>query len=106
MSSNDPPQVPIGSEPPRGAALQHEHWRKPWDLSSSLVKAEQFLESAGYDRGPWLVAGLAAGIAAWFALANLWQWLALIAAMLGIAMASAAWLRADGPTCWPRRRPR
>ncbi|MEQ1497170.1 MAG: ComEC/Rec2 family competence protein [Novosphingobium sp.] len=69
-------------------------------MSSALVqvaaRAEHFLESAGYDRGPWAVIGLAAGIAAWFSGANIWQWLGTIALALGIALVGFGLLRRDG----------
>ena len=100
MASDNSPLVPIGSDPPLGAALQQKHWRKLPDLSSALVRlavrAEKFLESAGYDLGPWPVAGLAGGIAAWFAGANSWQWIAVIALGLGAAIGARALLGAEG----------
>ena len=77
MASRSPPTVPFGSEDPgsepEGAALQHGPWRKLFDLSSGLDKAEQFLDAARFERAPWLVVAFAAGIGAWFALANAWQ---------------------------------
>ena len=96
MASRSTPTVPIAGQAPEGAALQHRPWRKRVHLSSGLAKAERFLDAAAFERGPWLVIGLAAGIAAWFATANAWQWLALIALCLGGAAASAAALRPDG----------
>lgn len=57
---------------------------------------EQFLGAAGFERGPWLAVAFAGGIAAWFALADRWQWLALLAGCLGTAAASLAGLRAEG----------
>lgn len=96
MASSSPPTVPLGSEVPGGAALQHWPWRKLSDLSSSLAKIERFLDAARFERAPWLVVGFAAGIALWFALANTWQWLALIALCLGGGAAVIALLRDDG----------
>ena len=100
MASDNSPLVPIGSDPPLGAALQQKHWRKPPDLSSALVRVaarvEKFLESAGYDLGPWPVAGLAVGIAAWFFGANSWQWIAAIALGLGAALGASGLLGAEG----------
>ncbi len=92
--------IPMGSDAPLGAALQHGHWRKRMNLSSGLTRAlvvvERLLESAGFDRAPWLAVGFAAGIAAWFALANSWQWLALIALCLAVMLGTLAGLRGDG----------
>lgn len=61
-----------------------------------LGAVERFLVTAGFERGPWLAVAFAGGIAAWFALANRWQWLALLGTCLAIAIASLAGLRADG----------
>lgn len=100
MASDNSPLVPIGSDPPLGAALQQKHWRKPPVLSSALVRmaaqVEKFLESADYDLGPWPVAGLAVGIAAWFAGANSWQWVAAIVLGLGFALGATALFGKDG----------
>ncbi|MDR2857082.1 MAG: ComEC family competence protein [Novosphingobium sp.] len=79
-----------------GAALQHRHWRRRGGLSSVLRGVERFLSISGFERGPWLAAVFAAGIAAWFALGNVWQWLALLAVCGAIAMASLAGFRPDG----------
>ena len=57
---------------------------------------ERFLAAAGFDRGPWLAVAFAAGIASWFVLANVWQWLALLAAGAGFAAASLAGFAHDG----------
>ena len=65
-------------------------------MSSVLGGVEQFLGRAGFDRAPWLAVAFAGGIAAWFVLDNRWQWLGLIAACLGLALASVAALRGDG----------
>lgn len=83
-------------DPDRGAALQHSHWRSRRGLSSVLEAAEQFLGTAGFDRGPWLAVAFAGGIAAWFALDNRWQWLALLAACLALVLASLLALREQG----------
>ena len=84
------------SEPPFGAALQHGPWRRRNRLSSGLEALERFLGAAGFDRAPWLAVGFAAGIAAWFDLANPRQWLALVALCLGTGLLGAAAMRADG----------
>lgn len=96
MASSSPPTVPLGNEPPFGAALQHGHWRKRADLASGLARLENFLERAGFDRAPWLVVGFAAGIASWFALDNAWEWLALLATCGGVGLGALAGFRADG----------
>ncbi|MBW8754337.1 MAG: ComEC/Rec2 family competence protein [Sphingomonadales bacterium] len=80
----------------RGAALQHRPWRRRSGLSSMLGAVERFLGAAGFDRAPWLAVGFAGGIAAWFALANRWQWLALLAGCLAVATASLTGFRAEG----------
>ena len=96
MPSEALPQVPMGSTSPSGAALQHSPWRKLLNLSSRLEQIERFLADAGVEQGPWAVAAFAAGIAAWFALANDWQWLGLIGLGLGIALAALALFRSEG----------
>jgi len=40
--------------------------------------------------------GFAGGVAAWFALPSRWEWLTLLCGSLGVALAAAAFLRADG----------
>lgn len=96
MASLVPPTVPMGDEAPGGAALQHRPWRNRANLSSGLTKVEQFLESAGFDRAPWLVVAFAAGIAGWFVLPSRWQWLAVIAACLAASLGSLACFAAHG----------
>jgi len=85
-----------GGVAPESAALQHGHWRSRYRLSSGLEALERFLASAGFDRAPWLAVAFAAGIAAWFELANARQWLALVAACLGLMLTGAAAMRRDG----------
>lgn len=73
----------------RDAAVQR-HWRKRADLSSFAAGANEILDLAGFDRGPWLVVAFAAGIGAWFMLDSPWQWMAAagLAGILGLAAAS------------------
>ncbi len=97
MARSVPPTVPMGSTAPDAAALQHGPWRNHLNLSSGVERVERFLEAAGFDRAVWLVAGFAAGIGAWFALTNLWQWLAFIAAGLALAIGTSTLIRGDGP---------
>lgn len=59
-------------------------------LASGLRRCESFLESAGFDRAPWLVVALVTGIAGWFVLPGPAQWAGLIACGLALA-ALAAW---------------
>ncbi len=65
-------------------------------MSSGLTALERFLAAAGFDRGPWLAIGYAAGICLWFGMSNRWQWLALISACLGMALASLSVMRGEG----------
>ena len=106
--------VPMGNAAPNGAALQQSHWPKRVDLSSRLASilktlvnalktGEHLLETAGFDRAPWLAVGFAGGIAAWFALANPWQWLALIATCLAAMLGAMAGLRQDGRFSYTRQ---
>ena len=81
---------------PSGAALQQGHWPKLDRLARLADALEQFLEDVGLDKGPWVAVGFGSGIALWFALANRWQWMAVIATGLGCALAALVLLRADG----------
>lgn len=65
-------------------------------MSSVPEAMERFLAHAGFDRGPWLAVAYAAGICAWFAGDNCWQWLAVLALCLAIAAVALALLRVDG----------
>jgi competence protein ComEC len=85
-----------------GAALQHRHWPSRSGLSSVADALERFLGGAGFDRGPWLAVAFAAGIAAWFALGNWWQWLALLATCLGLV--AIAWSGLGGEQRCPQLR--
>ncbi|MDE2435644.1 MAG: ComEC/Rec2 family competence protein [Sphingomonadales bacterium] len=96
MASILPPTVPSGDAAPDGAALQHSPWRKRADLSSGLAKVEHFLESAGFDRAPWMVIALATGIAAWFVLSGPWQWLGWIAGCVAMALLTLALFAGEG----------
>lgn len=84
------------SAPPVGAALQHGPWLSRWRLSSGVAAIERFLAGAGFDRAPWLAVGFAAGIVAWFDLANARQWLALVGLCGAIGLLAAALFRPDG----------
>ncbi len=86
----------MGSSAPADAALQHSSWPKLSNLSSGVARLEAGLEASGFDRAPWLVIAFAAGIAGWFVLANIWQWLALLALCAATALAGLAGLRREG----------
>ena len=103
MASDATPLVPMGDEAPPSAALQHKHWRKLPDLSSALARAEQFLSASQFELANWLVVAFAAGIAAWFAASNVWQWLGVTAAALALALGAAAALRPEGRYPFVRR---
>lgn len=64
-------------------------------MSSVAERIERFLQRAGFDRGPWLVVALAAGISAWFLLDTPWQWASFIGACLLAYIAAAAIWRGD-----------
>ena len=97
------PLVPMGDDAPDCAAPQQKHWLNPARLSSGLAHIERFLAASAFDQAPWLVVAFAAGIAGWFAGANVWQWTGLIALGLAAAMGAAACLPPDGTTPYLRR---
>jgi competence protein ComEC len=86
----------MGSPAPVDAALQHSSWRKLFNLSSGVARLEAVLEASGFDRAPWLVVAFAGGIAAWFVLGNLLQWLALLALCGATLLGALAGLHAEG----------
>ncbi|MXP42360.1 DUF4131 domain-containing protein [Altererythrobacter soli] len=94
MATRLPPLVPLGEEP-GDAALQQPPWRNRARLSSLGDAADTFLGRAGFDRGPWLAAGLAAGIIAWFVLPDAAWWVGTIAAALLLALGAVALWRGD-----------
>ncbi len=96
MVSNASPDLPTPAAVPEGAALQHGHWRKRKDLASGLRHVEHFLGASAFDRGPWLVVGLAAGIAAWFVLPSPAAWIAVISGSILISVLAAATARLNG----------
>ena len=84
--------------------MQHAHWRKALNLSSTALvgvanRAEKFIDAAGFDRAPWAVVCFGTGIALWFWLGNRWDWMALIALALGLA--AAAWGGLSGGGRYP-----
>ncbi|MBC2666397.1 ComEC/Rec2 family competence protein [Novosphingobium flavum] len=78
------------------AALQQAPWRRPAALSRLVDGLEHFVASAGFDRAPWLAVALGTGIAAWFVLGAPWQWIALLAGLLGLAGLAAMLLSREG----------
>ena len=89
------PEVPLGGGPERADAAVQRNWRSAARLSSIADRAESFLATAGFDRGPWLAVAFAGGIAAWFLLDRPWQWIAALCVAALTALASQAHWRAD-----------
>ena len=85
------------------AAMQHRTWRSFAALSRGLQRFERFLAGAAFDRAPWAAVAFAGGIAAWFALAGPWQWLALLAACGAVAAAGLAGLPSHGDFPYTRQ---
>jgi len=103
----DAPIIPMGDEASASAEAATNRLR-PWQSVARLSsggtlrqlsvlcadRCENFLSDAGFDRAPWLAVLFATGIFTWFAVANPWQWLAVIVGGLMLAMGAAA--------MWPR----
>ncbi|WP_114520023.1 ComEC/Rec2 family competence protein [Altererythrobacter sp. ZODW24] len=87
--------VPLGGTDELTNAAMQQPWRSKLRLSSIGDYAEHFLSRAGFDSGPWLAVGFAAGIALWFTFAEPWQWLAVIVTGLLVAIAASAIWRAE-----------
>ena len=68
-------------------------------MSSGLAAVERFLAHSGTDRAPWLAVAMGAGITLWFVLPGPWQWLAVLAGCLALALAALAGL--DGAGRYP-----
>lgn len=94
----DAPIIPMGEDASGDAeAASHRSatWQSGTRLSSAAGlavvggklgdRAEAFLADAGFDRAPWLAVFFGAGIFAWFALHDAWQW----AAAIGLAAFAA-----------------
>lgn len=79
-----------------GAALQHSPWRTRSGLSRGLVALERFLANAGFDRGPWLAVAFGAGICAWFALDNAFQWLSFLALCMAVICLAFGFMSESG----------
>lgn len=91
------PNVPTGGSANQGHAAVQRTWRRKVKLSSLASYFDGALQSVGFDKGPWLTVGFAAGIAIWFLLPGPWQWCAAIGgAILGsLAVAYSFRERAD-----------
>lgn len=103
MGRETMPQVPMGSDAARAAALQHGPWRMRANLSSGLEQVERFLARTGLEHAPWAVVAFSCGIAMWFLGKNVWQWLAVIAFGLGSATAALTLLSPGGGFPFIRR---
>jgi competence protein ComEC len=96
MATHAPPSVPFGRDD-ADAAVQQPPWRMAVRLSSVGDRAERFLAGAGFDRGPWLVVALMAGIVAWFVFRSPQAWVASIAAGVIVALGGVAlWRGREG----------
>lgn len=99
MATRTVPLVPLEDELGEGdravdAALQRP-WRKAGALSRGPELAERFLESASFDRAPWLTVAFAGGIAAWFVLPNPITWILWLGGWLIAAIGAIAMWRGD-----------
>ncbi|MXO74102.1 DUF4131 domain-containing protein [Altererythrobacter aerius] len=94
MAIRTVPLVPMGEEPSIDAAMQQPPWRNTLRLSTLADRAERWLDSAGFDRAPWLAVALAGGIAVWFVLARPAGWIAALSG--GLAVAALALLHWRG----------
>ena len=81
--------MPYAGGGPTGHAAVQRLWRKRWRLSSVgaafLDAAEQSLERAGFDKGPWFTVLFAVGIGSWFILPTKTSWLLMLAACAIVA---------------------
>lgn len=84
-------------DPAEGAALQHRAWRRSRRLSRGLAEIERFLDRAGFDRAPWLAVAFGTGIALWFVLPNLWQWVLLLASCVLATCSAMLWRAPEHP---------
>lgn len=103
MGRETMPQIPLGSDAARAAALQHGPWRMRANLSSGLEQVERFLARTGLEHAPWAVVAFGSGIAMWFLGRNVLQWLAAITFGLGSALAAWTLLRPFGAFPFLRR---
>lgn len=96
----DVPIIPMGDDPgstPAGPVVSARPWQSGGRLSSTGAgpgnrmadAAERFLATAGFDRAPWLAVLFMGGILAWFALRQVWHWLAAMGAVGAAALTAA-----------------
>lgn len=75
-------------------ARRSRMWQSLKPLSSigshAASRSERFLAEAGFDRAPWVAVMFAAGIFAWFALKEPWQWASAMGAAGVLALAAVA----------------
>ena len=64
------------------------YWKA--QISAARERVEAFLETERAQLPPWAVVGFGTGIAAWFALDTMDEWLAVLALASGIAIAAFA----------------
>ncbi|MEC8178347.1 MAG: metal-binding protein, partial [Pseudomonadota bacterium] len=80
-------------------AAQRRLWQVVAMMSSPLARVAQGLDrslgDAALERGPWVIVGVIAGIAAWFVLPGPVAWMAAIGVALGVAVAGVLLLRMD-----------
>ncbi|MAY77343.1 ComEC/Rec2 family competence protein [Citromicrobium sp. WPS32] len=80
-------------------AAQRRLWQVVAVMSSPLARVAQGLDrslgDAALERGPWVIVGVIAGIAAWFVLPGPVAWMAAIGVALGVAVAGVLLLRMD-----------
>lgn len=88
-----------GTHAPPAAVPTPAHWDRFRRLSSVHRTIEEFLGDHPQERGAWLVAGYAGGIALWMALAGPWQWAAILA-LCGAVGFAAALIAARGSLPW------
>ena len=95
MATQGTPSIPMGEAGEEARQIVPRHWRMRGLLSSFAQRIETFLETARFDRGPWLVVAFAGGIGLWFQLGTRWQWLAAIGLALGTAFGAIALWRGE-----------
>lgn len=96
MATQGASRVPFGDADDTADAAVQRPWRMRALLSRFGDEIEGFLGHAGFDRGPWLVVALAAGVGGWFVLGEQWQWLgAMDLGLLAAIAAQAAWSRRE-----------
>ncbi|QZD95372.1 ComEC/Rec2 family competence protein [Qipengyuania gelatinilytica] len=90
MATQGASRVPFGDADDTADVAVQRPWRMRALLSRFGDGIEAFLGNSGFDRGPWLVVALAAGIGSWFVLGEPWQWMGAIGLALLVSIASQA----------------